>query len=82
MRLLEPADPALNDLLGGAQQRFARIEIIGGIAVVLLEAHNWSGKLIGSNAAASDIFTLLKIGGEWKIKRHRLVSRGTRVQTG
>jgi ketosteroid isomerase-like protein len=23
-----------------------------------------------------------RIGGEWKIKRHKLVSRGTRVQTG
>jgi hypothetical protein len=35
--------------------------------VVLVEAHNWSGKLIGASAAGSDVFTLLKVNGEWKI---------------
>ncbi len=51
--------------------RFARIEIIESIAVVHLEVQRWSGKLAGSNARASDVFTLLKCTGEWKIT-HKL----------
>jgi hypothetical protein len=51
--------------------RFARIEIIESIAVVHLEVERWSGKLAGSNSRASDIFTLLKWNGEWKIT-HKL----------
>lgn len=51
--------------------RFARIEIIESIAVVHLEVRNWSGKLVGANARASDVFTLLKQDGEWKIT-HKL----------
>jgi hypothetical protein len=51
--------------------RFARIEIIESIAVVHLEVQNWSGKLVGANACASDVFTLLKCNGEWKIT-HKL----------
>jgi len=51
--------------------RFARIEIIESIAVVHLEVQRWSGKLAGSNARASDVFTLLKCNGEWKIT-HKL----------
>jgi hypothetical protein len=51
--------------------RFARIEIIETIAVVHLEVQRWSGKLAGSNARASDVFTLLKWNGEWKIT-HKL----------
>jgi len=47
--------------------RFARIEIIETIAVVHLEVEHWSGKLAGANARASDVFTLLKWDGEWKI---------------
>ena len=47
--------------------RFARIEIIETIAVVHLEVEHWSGKLVGANARASDVFTLLKWDGEWKI---------------
>jgi hypothetical protein len=47
--------------------RFARIEIIETIAVVHLEVRGWSGKLAGANARASDVFTLLKRDGEWKI---------------
>jgi Putative lumazine-binding len=51
--------------------RFARIEIIETIAVVHLEVQRWSGKLAGANARASDVFTLLKGNGEWKIT-HKL----------
>jgi hypothetical protein len=51
--------------------RFARIEIIDTIAVVHLEVQHWSGKLAGANARASDVFTLLKRNGEWKIT-HKL----------
>ena len=51
--------------------RFARIEIIETIAVVHLEVQDWSGKLAGANARASDVFTLMKWNGEWKIT-HKL----------
>jgi hypothetical protein len=51
--------------------RFARIEIIETIAVVHLEVHGWTGKLVGATARASDVFTLLKCGGQWKIT-HKL----------
>jgi hypothetical protein len=51
--------------------RFARIEIIESIAVVHLEVQHWSGKLAGSQARASDVFTLLKCDGEWRIT-HKL----------
>lgn len=51
--------------------RFARIEIVETIAVVHLEAQRWSGKLVGAQARASDVFTLLKCDGEWKIT-HKL----------
>jgi hypothetical protein len=51
--------------------RFARIEIIESIAVVHLEVQHWSGKLVGATARASDVFTLLKWNGEWKIT-HKL----------
>ena len=51
--------------------RFARIEIIESIAVVHLEVQRWSGKLAGTNARASDVFTLLNCNGEWKIT-HKL----------
>jgi hypothetical protein len=52
--------------------RFARIEIIESIAVVHLEVQRWSGKLAGAQARASDVFTLLKCDGEWKIT-HKLI---------
>lgn len=51
--------------------RFARIEIIETIAVVHLEVEHWSGKLAGADSRASDVFTLLKWNGEWKIT-HKL----------
>jgi hypothetical protein len=53
------------------QPRFARIEIIETIALVHLEVRGWSGKLAGSVGHASDVFTLLKIDGSWKIT-HKL----------
>jgi Putative lumazine-binding len=53
------------------EPRFARIEIIETIALVHLEVRGWSGKLAGVNCRASDVFTLLKIDGEWKIT-HKL----------
>jgi hypothetical protein len=51
--------------------RVARIEIIESIAVVHLEVHGWTGKLVGAMARASDVFTLLNVDGEWKIT-HKL----------
>ena len=51
--------------------RFARIEIIESISIVHLEVERWSGKLAGANARASDVFTLIKWNGEWKIT-HKL----------
>jgi hypothetical protein len=51
--------------------RFARIEIIESIALVHLEVQRWSGKLAGAQARASDVFSLLKCDGEWKIT-HKL----------
>jgi hypothetical protein len=53
------------------EPRFARIEIIETIALVHLEVRGWSGKLAGVNNRASDVFTLLKLDGEWKIT-HKL----------
>jgi hypothetical protein len=51
--------------------RFARIEIIETIAVVHLEVQRWSGKLVGATTHASDVFTLLKCDGDWRIT-HKL----------
>ncbi len=53
------------------EPRFARIEIIETIALVHLEVRRWSGKLAGANSRASDVFTLLKQNGGWKIT-HKL----------
>jgi Putative lumazine-binding len=53
------------------EPRFARIEVTGTVAVVHLEVQHWSGKLAGANANASDVFSLLKLKGEWKIT-HKL----------
>ncbi len=53
------------------EPRFARIEIIETIAIVHLDVQRWSGKLAGGNVRASDVFTLLRVSGEWKIT-HKL----------
>jgi putative lumazine-binding protein len=49
------------------QPRFARIEIFETIAIVHLEVQGWSGALAGSDSRISEVFTLLKRNGEWKI---------------
>lgn len=53
------------------EPRFARIEIIETIALVHLEVDGWSGKLAGAKGRATDVFTLLKLKGDWKIT-HKL----------
>jgi hypothetical protein len=45
----------------GLQARIASIDIIGTIAAVRLETDNWTGHRF------TDLFTLLKVDGEWKI---------------
>ncbi len=45
----------------GLQARFASINIIDTIATVQLELDNWTGHRY------TDMFTLLKVDGEWKI---------------
>lgn len=45
----------------GLQARIASIDIIGTIAVARLELDNWTGHRF------TDLFTLLKVEGEWKI---------------
>jgi hypothetical protein len=45
----------------GLQAQIRTIDVIGNIATVRLELHNWTGHRF------TDLFTLLKIGGEWKI---------------
>ncbi len=55
---------AWNDENGPAtelQARIAGIDIIGTVATVRLELDNWTGYRF------TDLFTLLKIDGEWKI---------------
>lgn len=49
------------------EPRFARIEIFETIAIVHLEVQGWSGKLAGSNASISEVFTLLKRNAAWLI---------------
>ena len=43
------------------QGRITSIDIIETVATVRLELENWSGRRF------TDLFTLLKVGGEWKI---------------
>ncbi len=45
----------------GIQARFASIDSIDTVATVRLELDNWTG------ARYTDLFTLLKVDGEWKI---------------
>ncbi len=49
------------------EPRVVSVEILKSIAVVQLEVAGWSGKLAGSGAAMSDLFTLLKMPSGWKI---------------
>jgi len=53
-----------NDQNGPAtelQARIASIDIFGTVAAVRLELDNWTGRRF------TDLFTLLKVDGEWKI---------------
>ncbi len=45
----------------GLQSRLASVDVTGTIATVRLELDNWTGHKF------TDMFTLLKIDGEWKI---------------
>jgi hypothetical protein len=49
------------------EPRFVSVDILESIAVVRLEVAEWSGKLAGSGFRMSDLFTLLKTPGGWKI---------------
>ena len=55
---------AWNDQNGpatGLQARIASIDVVGTVATVRLELDNWTG------ARYTDLFTLLKVDGQWKI---------------
>ena len=55
---------AWNDKNGpatGLQARIASIDLIGTVATVRLELDDWTGSRF------TDLFTLLKVDGEWKI---------------
>ena len=45
----------------GLQARIASIDVIGTVATMRLELDNWTGQKY------TDLFTLLKVDGEWKI---------------
>jgi putative lumazine-binding protein len=49
------------------EPRVVSVDILGSIAVVRLEVSGWSGNLAGSDVRMSDLFTLLKTPGGWKI---------------
>ena len=49
------------------EPRIVTVDILDSIAVVRLEVAGWSGKLAGSDVRMSDLFTLLKTPGGWKI---------------
>jgi hypothetical protein len=49
------------------EPRVVSVDILGSIAVVRLEVAGWSGKLAGSDARMSDLFTLLKMPSGWTI---------------
>jgi putative lumazine-binding protein len=49
------------------EDRITSVEIIHSIALVKLEARQWAGKMAGARADMTDLFTLLKVDGEWKI---------------
>ncbi len=45
----------------GLQARIADIDVVDTVATVRLELNNWAG------SRYTDLFTLLKVDGEWKI---------------
>ena len=50
-----------NGSAGGLQARIANIDVAHTVATVRLEIENWTGHRF------TDLFTLLKFDGEWKI---------------
>jgi hypothetical protein len=50
-----------NGAATGLQERIADIDIVGTVATARLELDNWTGNRY------TDLFTLLKVDGEWKI---------------
>ncbi len=50
-----------NDPATGLQARITNIDLIDTVATVRLELDNWNGHRY------TDLFTLLKVDGEWKI---------------
>jgi hypothetical protein len=50
-----------NGPAAGLQSRITSIDLIGTVATVRLELDNWTG------SRYTDLFTLLKVDGEWKI---------------
>ncbi len=58
-RLFDWADDS--DPATGLQARIASIDLIDTVATVRLELDNWTGHRF------TDLFTLLKVNGEWKI---------------
>ncbi len=50
-----------NDPAPGLQARIASIDVVETVAIVRLELDNWNG------SRYTDMFTLLKVDGEWKI---------------
>ena len=51
------------------EPRLASIDVIHTIAIVRLEVTHWSGKLAGSDARMSDVFTLVKSEAGWRISQ-------------
>ena len=49
------------------EPRVVSVDILDSIAVVRLEVAGWSGNLAGTCVRMSDLFTLLKMPGGWKI---------------
>ncbi len=50
-----------NGAATGLEARIANIDIVGTVATVRLELDNWTGHKF------TDLFTLLKVDGDWKI---------------
>ncbi len=50
-----------NGAATGLNARIARIDLVDTVATVRLELDNWTG------ARFTDLFTLIKVDGEWKI---------------
>ena len=60
LRIADRATPS-PDAWEEIQARIASIETCGTIAVARLEIDNWTGHRF------TDLFTLLKVDGEWKV---------------